>query len=278
MPPSEDPLQDGRHPQSVRRVGPPDSGRPRGDRANRAAAIGRRPVDVGRATQLSRGDGRKPAGIDRRPDDDRQPRLHDAHDVGRRLGAAAVGAPHAHRPPGVGRPPAALTLPRGGRRCAATSTRIVMETLRLEQSEYLYRETTRDIEHKGVVIPRGWLVRLCVRESHQDPAIFANPDVFDPDRFLIPDLHQARVRAVWRGSAPRVSRRAPDQDGGQPFCRGARRWLPLADGRGWPAGAQRLAALEAVVGMAHRHDPGGCRRRGLAAGMSSGVGVPGCRA
>ena len=64
------------------------------------------------------------------------------------------------------------------------STRIVMETLRLEQSEYLYRETTRDIEHKGVVIPRGWLVRLCVRESHQDPAVFANPDIFDPDRFL----------------------------------------------------------------------------------------------
>ena len=60
-----------------------------------------------------------------------------------------------------------------------------METLRLEQSEYLYRETTRDIEHKGIVIPSGWLVRLCIRESYQDiRPVFANPGVFDPDWFL----------------------------------------------------------------------------------------------
>ena len=64
------------------------------------------------------------------------------------------------------------------------STRVVMETLRLEQSEYLYRETTRRIEHRGVVIPKGWLVRLCTRESHRDPTVFEHPDVFDPDRFV----------------------------------------------------------------------------------------------
>jgi cytochrome P450 len=64
------------------------------------------------------------------------------------------------------------------------STRIVMETLRLEQSEQLYRVTTRQIQHGHFVIPKGWLVRLCVRESHQDPSVFERPDVFDPDRFL----------------------------------------------------------------------------------------------
>lgn len=64
------------------------------------------------------------------------------------------------------------------------STRVVMETLRLEQSEHLYRVANRDIEHNGFVIPRGWLVRLCVRESHRDPAVFHEPDKFDPDRFL----------------------------------------------------------------------------------------------
>jgi len=64
------------------------------------------------------------------------------------------------------------------------STRVVLETLRLEQSEHLYRVANRAIEHDGFVIPRGWLVRLCVRESHRDPAVFENPEAFDPDRFL----------------------------------------------------------------------------------------------
>jgi cytochrome P450 len=63
-------------------------------------------------------------------------------------------------------------------------TRIVMETLRLEQSEQLYRLADRHIEHRDFVIPRGWLVRLCVRESHQDPAVFDCPEQFDPDRFV----------------------------------------------------------------------------------------------
>ena len=64
------------------------------------------------------------------------------------------------------------------------STRIVSETLRLEQSEFLYRVATHDIAHDGFVIPRGWLLRLCVRESHRDPTVFSNPHTFDPDRFL----------------------------------------------------------------------------------------------
>jgi cytochrome P450 len=62
--------------------------------------------------------------------------------------------------------------------------RVVMETLRLEQSEYLYRVATRDISHKDFVIPRGWLIRLCVQESHRDPAVFDDPNAFNPDRFL----------------------------------------------------------------------------------------------
>lgn len=62
-------------------------------------------------------------------------------------------------------------------------TRIVMETLRLEQSEHLYRVATRDLASGDAVIPRGWLVRLCVRESHRDPRVFADPTAFDPDRF-----------------------------------------------------------------------------------------------
>jgi cytochrome P450 len=64
------------------------------------------------------------------------------------------------------------------------ATRIVQETLRLEQSESRYRRATADLELDGFRIPRNWLVRICVRESHQDATTFPNPEDFDPDRFL----------------------------------------------------------------------------------------------
>ena len=61
--------------------------------------------------------------------------------------------------------------------------RVVQETLRMEQSEYLYREVVRPFAINGFHIPAGWLLRVCVQESHRDPAIFPDPDRFDPDRF-----------------------------------------------------------------------------------------------
>jgi cytochrome P450 len=64
------------------------------------------------------------------------------------------------------------------------ATRIVQETLRLEQSESRYRRATADLEIDGFRIPKGWLVRMCIRESHQDESIFPNATRFDPDRFL----------------------------------------------------------------------------------------------
>jgi cytochrome P450 len=62
--------------------------------------------------------------------------------------------------------------------------RIVRETLRLEQSEYLIRQTRQTIRWRDFVIPRGWLVRVCVRESHHSRDVFEDPEKFDPDRFL----------------------------------------------------------------------------------------------
>jgi cytochrome P450 len=64
------------------------------------------------------------------------------------------------------------------------AARIVAETLRLEQSEYIVRTARRPLAVGGYRIPAGWLVRLCVRESHRDPTIFAAPDRFDPDRHV----------------------------------------------------------------------------------------------
>jgi cytochrome P450 len=62
--------------------------------------------------------------------------------------------------------------------------RAVLETLRLAQSEYVYRHVERPITIDGFTIPRGWLVRLLVAESHRLDPPFDRPQVFDPDRHL----------------------------------------------------------------------------------------------
>lgn len=61
--------------------------------------------------------------------------------------------------------------------------RVIMETLRLHQSEYLYRTIVEDFQEDGHLFPRGWLLRLCVKESHRSAEIFKDPEAFDPDRF-----------------------------------------------------------------------------------------------
>ena len=63
-------------------------------------------------------------------------------------------------------------------------TRIVLETLRLEQSEHIYRRTTSSVTVADRKIPAGWIVRVGVHEAHRDPTVFERPDTFDPDRFL----------------------------------------------------------------------------------------------
>jgi cytochrome P450 len=77
--------------------------------------------------------------------------------------------------------PAVLAPVRAG--VPDAGTRIVMETLRLEQSEFLYRRVTRGFEYEGLTIPAGWMIRFCIRESHRDPLVFPDPDRFNPDRF-----------------------------------------------------------------------------------------------
>jgi cytochrome P450 len=62
--------------------------------------------------------------------------------------------------------------------------RIVNETLRLAQSEYIARRAVEQFEVEGFVIPKGWYVRVCVHEAHRDPHVFHDPERFDPDRFL----------------------------------------------------------------------------------------------
>jgi cytochrome P450 len=74
--------------------------------------------------------------------------------------------------------------PAGACRAPRLADRIVMETLRLAQSEYQYRVVREDFEYEGFRFPAGWLLRVCVRESHGDESIWPDPEAFDPDRFL----------------------------------------------------------------------------------------------
>lgn len=67
---------------------------------------------------------------------------------------------------------------------SSIANRIVMETLRLRQSEFIYRAVREEFEFEGYRFPKGWLVRICVWESHRDPTVFDDPDAFHPDRFL----------------------------------------------------------------------------------------------
>ncbi len=62
--------------------------------------------------------------------------------------------------------------------------RIIAETLRMEQSEYLYREALGKIEWNKFQIPKGWLICVCTHEAHRNADSFRDPDKFDPDRFL----------------------------------------------------------------------------------------------
>ena len=40
------------------------------------------------------------------------------------------------------------------------------------------RKATTDIRFAGWTIPKGWGVRICLREPHRDPAAFVRPDAY----------------------------------------------------------------------------------------------------
>lgn len=66
---------------------------------------------------------------------------------------------------------------------AGLADAVVNETLRLAQSEYLYRRLRHDVDFDGYRLRAGWLVRICVAESHRDPERFECPAAFT-DRFV----------------------------------------------------------------------------------------------
>jgi cytochrome P450 len=59
-----------------------------------------------------------------------------------------------------------------------------LETLRLAQSEVLYREAKSDVIFDGRFFPAGGIVRVCLWEGHKDERAFPDAFSFRPDRFL----------------------------------------------------------------------------------------------
>jgi cytochrome P450 len=71
--------------------------------------------------------------------------------------------------------------------------RVLAETLRLHGLWMVMRRTLAPVDLGGVRIPAGAEVLYSLYALHRDPAVFAEPDHFDPDRWL-----PERVREVPR--------------------------------------------------------------------------------
>ncbi|MFN0179949.1 MAG: cytochrome P450 [Gemmatimonadales bacterium] len=66
----------------------------------------------------------------------------------------------------------------------AMATSLVHETLRRSGTRYVYRRVARDTRLGPYRVPRGWLLRLCFDQAHDNPDRYPEPKRFDPDRFL----------------------------------------------------------------------------------------------
>ena len=86
----------------------------------------------------------------------------------------------------------------------APSEAFVLETLRLNQSERLMRVVNRDIAFDGCHIPKNFMVRLCMWESHKLPGSFEDAFSFKPERFTAatPDKDQFSPFGMHQHSCP----------------------------------------------------------------------------
>ncbi|CAN4102746.1 unnamed protein product [Withania somnifera] len=65
--------------------------------------------------------------------------------------------------------------------------RVAMETLRMFPPVFGgFRQTVKDIEYGGYLIPKGWKIFWVMARTHMDSSIFQEPEKFDPARFENP--------------------------------------------------------------------------------------------
>lgn len=61
---------------------------------------------------------------------------------------------------------------------------VVLETLRLDQATALHRVALEELVFDGYRIPKHAFVKIPLREVHQDPQVFEEPERFNPWRFV----------------------------------------------------------------------------------------------
>lgn len=74
----------------------------------------------------------------------------------------------------------------------------IKETLRLHTpTSFLLRNTTSAFEFEGFTIPAGWNVVLPLGYTHRMPEYFADPERFEPERFLAPREEDKKTPYAW---------------------------------------------------------------------------------
>ena len=88
----------------------------------------------------------------------------------------------------------------------AYARQVVSETMRLyPPAPIIARAVARELEVGGVTLPPGSVVYVPIQVVHRHPALWSEPDVFDPDRFA-PEAVRARHRFAYLpfGAGPRI--------------------------------------------------------------------------
>ena len=78
-----------------------------------------------------------------------------------------------------------LQYPKLYRRCAEDADfarKVVKEQLRFATPSNTMRAVTETFEYRGVLIPKGTMLIFPLSLSGRDPAVFTDPNVFDPER------------------------------------------------------------------------------------------------
>jgi retinoid hydroxylase len=84
---------------------------------------------------------------------------------------------------------------------------IIKETLRLHpQSAFVLRSAKEAFEFNGISIPAHMQVMMAPVFTHRMPDYFAEPERFDPDRFLAPREEDSKTPYAWIGfgGGPRI--------------------------------------------------------------------------
>lgn len=81
-------------------------------------------------------------------------------------------------------PPTQKTLTLRDVRKMEYLSKVIDETLRVVSFSFVaFRQTTKDVNIDGYIIPKGWKVEMWYRTVHMDPEVYPNPKEFNPSRW-----------------------------------------------------------------------------------------------